>query len=385
MKIIYSLVIYVFHGFLFPSMAASQRGMYAISVDDKWGYINEFGAIIVEPSFDRAFSSTYNYAIVEMDSSYELINSDGVDIGKGYDFHAGSIRTNGWINAHNSNNLYGCIDSSGTVMIPLDFKVIGYFRDSYARAIKGDQIGVVSQDGIFYDLSGYDEVKPLPKRDGCFEVVKNGRTGLYSIVEGRIVIEPVERRRYLKVKDGRVIISDTKKGGAVMDIKSGKFIIPFGRYESISIGHDSVYTVVKNKLYGFVDFDGYSILDCSLTHTYVSYLTNGLADYNDMAETDYDGYFVGLLDISGSIKLEADEYLNLDLLTVVNGTNLYRVLKNGKFGVINGNGELIVPIEFDDVFVTNGLFTVRHGESYHNNWEMGYYSFEGELIWKPSK
>jgi hypothetical protein len=87
-------------------------GLYPVSVDGKWGYIDKTGAWAIEPAgFDDARSFSEGLAAVSVDGKY------------------------------------GYIDKTGAWVIPLRFDGAGSFSNGLARARLGDRWGYIDKTG----------------------------------------------------------------------------------------------------------------------------------------------------------------------------------------------------------------------------------------------
>ena len=134
---------------------------------------------------------------------------------------------------------------------------------------------------------------------------------------------------------------------------------------------------------GFIDFDGETILPCSLDYYFVSRIYNSLAIC--MIATEYDElYRYSLLNVKGEVQLPVEEFTSLSFLTHTDSGNLYTATKIGKEGVITENGEVIIQFEYDDIYLCGDLICLALGESYNDDYMEGYSTLDGEIVWEPS-
>lgn len=167
-----------------------KQGLLAVTADGKkWGYINEKGAYVIEPRFDKARSfSESGLALVQLNEKYGFIDEKGQfviepqfdDIDqfyKGYYF----VKFNG---------KWGCIDEKGQFVIEPQFDNMHFVDQTVALVCVGDLWGyVMNEEGQlaviepqFDDAMGFDRTGIACVRVG----------DLYGFIDknGHYIIEP---------------------------------------------------------------------------------------------------------------------------------------------------------------------------------------------------
>lgn len=366
-----------------------QTTMYPICLDGKWGYMDVNGKILVEPQYDRVFSTETDYALVRIDSIYQLVHHSGeIRASDEYDFFGQRINSDGLILAKDrTSGKHGQILLSGQIVVPFDFDYVGPFFDGYARAIKNGKQGVLSIDGHFFDLSKYSEIKSWNSREGCFVVIEETKKGekkkdLFSAKAGKVIVKPDSKNGLFRVHSGRAIMSNSERGSALIDITNGSYLIDFGEYDYISIGTDSVYTVKCGDKYGFIDFELKELLNCSIAFHHVSVLNNGLAAY--MTKSPSNKKHAGLINRKNEIVLSTKDYSELRFIAQTeDGNNLYWAKKNSKAGILDATGKVVVPFKYDSIYLYGDLFEIHISDPASSKEMVGYLKLDGTSVWGP--
>lgn len=156
----------------------------------------------------------------------------------------------------------------------------------------------------------------------------------------------------------------------------GNFVVPLGMYDEIYEHHDNgLITVRKNDKYGFVNTKGevaiplmYDYVNGGFEHGMVSVSKKGkfgIIDVRNQALIPFEYDNLAILDnLTGQLyfratnngksallnqKNKAISKFEYDLITPIYRSNLFVVTKNHRYGVIDDNATLVVPIEYDFV------------------------------------
>lgn len=361
MKIILFTVIFVL--LLIPCLAQEANPLFVVIVNDKRGFIDRTGKIVIEPQFAGANSFVEGRAVVAVDKpqyKYGYVDEtgkfaieakfdsasdfdDGIAIvgigtfgmhGTG-DHKFGSINKDGsWLikpkyrkalgfseslaAVMNDEGKWGFIDKSGKVIIPFKFESGSFFSDGLACVFVNDKYG-------FIDKAGKIVVEPQFTHAAGFS------EGLASIKIGGVLFRPY---------------------GAIL-IKKNEFI---GQY-------------------AFIDKSGKVVFQLPLNVQDVHGFSEGLAAF----EVDGDW---GFIDKTGKVIIKPQYGASPDF-----SNGLALVLFNnekGSWGFINKTGKVILRSDFAMVQeFENGLAFVY--DSLENDAKYGYIDITGKVIWKPTK
>jgi len=222
LKTIGMLILMLFASFVGLSQEESSQKLFPVKVDNKCGYINQQGKIIVPPRFD--FCNVFSEGLA------------GVSI----------------------EEKYGYIDESGKIVIPLRFD--SFFPESFSEGIapiklrnqSGKvELGYVDKSGSLKLLQGVSEIDSF--YEGLASVQKNGKYG-YIDRNMKFVIPPIFDF-VRSFADGRAWISDKLGNEFYIDTSGRKVITKFGTNGSdFSEGLATFNS--KYSGYGYIDTNG---------------------------------------------------------------------------------------------------------------------------------
>ncbi len=142
-------------------------GLVKIEIDEKYGFIDKNGTVVIEPQFDSASMFSDGLAIVSTDDKYGIIDAKGkYIINPTYD--AIAEFSNG-LSAVKKDDKFGYIDKTGKIVIPINYgHAYSFTNDGYAYVItENKQLAIIDTEGkIIYSQDYSDE---LCKKPNCFE------------------------------------------------------------------------------------------------------------------------------------------------------------------------------------------------------------------------
>lgn len=215
--------------------------MAAVKKNDKWGFIDECGNIVIDFQYDNVKVGFKNgYAAVEQDGSWFFINFDGVnifqncyeDIKSFSEGYAGVKLGERW----------GFIDQHGGWIIEPHYDDVGSFSEGLVSVKKYiDGVGmwayINAKDEIIIDFDIYDT------SEGRLQVVGEFKNG-YALVSKTLYC--------LINKSGQVVLGDNS------------YLLTLGSDYSSETGwiyaYDYTDTEMKEKKYGLIDIDNNVIL-----------------------------------------------------------------------------------------------------------------------------
>ena len=132
------------------------EGLAAVQVDDKWGYMDMSGEMIIKPQFKVVSSFSEGLACVKIGENYGYIDRNGKlaispKFAKAGDFSNGLARVQiggddkgEWFNG----GVIGYIDREGTFIINPQYYFAGDFHEGLAAVRIGDMCGYINREGI---------------------------------------------------------------------------------------------------------------------------------------------------------------------------------------------------------------------------------------------
>ena len=290
-----------------------------VKVNEKYGFVDTTGKIVVEPQFDFIFDFCNGFAKVEIDNKRGFVNKYGQIVVEpqftGYvgDFYEGlaSVQVDG---------KYGFIDTTGKMVIEPQFDDAGSFSDGLAFVkVDGKQVVIDKQGEIVFE----------PKFD------------IYSFSEGLALFSKNYKKGFINTQ-GEIVIE--LQYDFAEDFKNGFALV----------GMDGEIKWYIDKLGNKVnDSTLQSILDKEpLTPEDEKYYSLSTNDYflNQFGQSRFSQWWeqlfytpnYGYVDKTGKVVIdfqfeEADGFYD----------GLARVKVDGKYGFIDKTGKMVIEPQFD--------------------------------------
>lgn len=331
----------------FDGIGFVQDGFAKIRKDDKIGFINEEGEIVIpfEYDFSYIYDARFNEDLAALikNGKFGVIDKynkvivpfiyDKID-----DF-------NGGLAVVKKDNLYGCVNKKGEFVFPLEMECININGNSDTGLIvisKDGKWGIIDKDGrpvvpVEYKSIIYSEGRYITKSDEAYGIFNSN---------GQIIV-PFEFDDIDSFKNGLAEIKkDHKKG--IID-KDGKIIVPC-EFDCITV-NKSLIEVEKNDRHGLFNHEGKNVLPCE----YDSIFGIDKYKYPTVTKNGKDG----IIDSNGRIIVSC-EY---DQVKDSNG-DISIVIKDKKYGIVK-NDNLIIPNEYDSIVMSEefNVIALTKGEN----------------------
>ncbi|TAE30625.1 MAG: hypothetical protein EAZ91_09845 [Cytophagales bacterium] len=187
--------------------------MASLKRDDKYGFIDEFGEVVIPFVYDGAKKFSEGLAGVKINGKSGFINKAGVVIIPfQYDY---TQPFSEGLAAVQKDNKFGFIDKQGTVVIPFDYRLAYPFSQGLsglARVEKDGKWGLIDKtgrtivpfeyDSQYFDKSQFSEDKA--------SIVKNGKWG-YVDINGEVII-PCKYERVFRFEKGLSYVENNSMG-----------------------------------------------------------------------------------------------------------------------------------------------------------------------------
>lgn len=341
-----------------PTSAKENREdahLFPVYEDDKWGYIDRDGEMVIKPQFVDAHRFSEGYAGVMLEGKWGFIDTNGsITVEPQYDyvsdFSEGLASVNvGYVWGDEQPGTSGCIDYSGAVVIELKYRRIEKFSEGLAIVHHEEGLGYIDKTGqLVINLKdgykGYEYPAVGYFHEGLAVVAVANMVWGYMNKKGDIVIEP-----------------------------------QFGNAHGFSDGLASVQVWETGK-YGVIDSPGLFVIEPRFDD--IGVFAEGVA----FASIDREKY--GIIDASGDFvvkpKFDRAHEFSEGLAPVLVGSTKDDLgsLRGGKWGYVNKKGDIVIKpqfIESVDMHFKNGLARVETEE------EWGYINKKGEWVWKGAK
>lgn len=287
---------------------------YPLKSGGKYGVIKKDGVVVIEPIYDEVQVPNQDRAIfvLKENGRYKVLNEKAEEI---------------LSNISNVSAIDGA-DEYGNVV----------FNNTVLKYCENNKYGLSSFDGKKITGAIYDEIKSLDDKYGEILVKQNGKYGVLSI-KGEMLVQA--KYDYIK-GDGHAKNGSYKDSGYIVGNRTNQGM----RYGYIDKNENQIVSLEQESLYRVTEIDS--------NEAYLVASQNGrFAVYKD--------------------KVNLTEYKYIDIF-YNNGTNCFTVQKNKSYGVINLNGEVIIPTEYEELLVV-GIFAKAHKDG------MDYtYDLKGNLV-----
>jgi hypothetical protein len=198
----------------------------------------------------------------------------------------------------NGSRKFGIFNNKGEAIVPIGKYESGGITNSYIEVKMNKQKGILNSNGV--------EIAPIGMYANCY------------------IRECNERNQYY------IEIESNNKKGVVND--NGKVFIPIGKYDDFRVFNKNLASVTLNKKTGIINNNGGIIVPIG-KYERVFY-EHGMLGY-------YQNGKCGILDKNGNQATMAEyDFLN----PARHSTGLAIVVKEGKMGVVDCDGKIIVPL-----------------------------------------
>ncbi|ROL62050.1 WG repeat-containing protein [Bacteroidetes/Chlorobi group bacterium ChocPot_Mid] len=339
---------------LFFADNLSSKQLYPIAVNDKVGYIDSTGKIIITPQFET---------IIQY---YELPYKDKKI--KAVSFPINSYFSEGLATQRNADYFWFIplryhfiiIDEDGKVILPDSDTEIGSFHEGFAPLRMPKKHFQYVYDNYYgYINKKFDiAIEPKYKWAGRFKeelaLVFDGKLFGFTDKKDSLAI-PIKFKDAYHFSEGLALVSTDKLFGFID--KTGNFAIPEQFTKAWSF-NDGLARVLSNNKYLFIDKKGNKAI--SREFEFASDFSEGLA------KIFQDGFY-GFIDKSGLIAIPA-QFNNANDFK----DGLSAVEVNGKWGFIDKNGIFVISPKYDyannfngplaEVWIENQMWYINKNE-----------------------
>ncbi len=310
----------------------TESTLHPVLLNDKWGYINQKGKMVLSPRFDEARDMSDGYAAVRTGTLWGIVSADPVK-----------------------------------VSLAPTFSTLGDFEDGLAPAqLPAGQYGFVDGTGEFIIEPQFDFAAKFS--EGLAAVRTDGLWG-YVNSSGNIAIEPTfsDARAF---SDGLAAV-ETFNGWVYVNEEGTTKLDPSFQITDAGQFKDGLAPIQTVDGWGYIDKSGSPVI--TPKYDDAGTFSQGRAWIND------DGY-VGFINKSGAFIIPAQfrevKAFSENMAAVQVSSYWFFISKNSGKIVINE------PFENAESF-TNGIARVQEGTD--ENTTYGYINKKGDYIWFPTK
>lgn len=308
-------------------------GLALVENDGQWGYINENGDEVIPCVYEMAgpFSDGLAYVLPANEDKYVYIDTNGqIALRTDYEF----VRSfSGGAAPVSHGQEWALIDKKGNELT--EFAYTSLIPYNY----EGEQIFVVQTPDNKYGILNKKGEVVLPCEYGVIDHFDQGVATLLEIGKG------------------------AKKVGLVN--VEGRIVLPFA-YDGIQLTGEGIVRLQSDSKYGFADLNGNVLMPCTYSEADNTFRDRRIAVYRD----DNGSLKQGFVNARGIevIPCQYDVAYELGTGALVRtgfAESRARVVKDGKFGFIDRDGNEITPFIYTDANdFHRGVAAVRRNDGW---------------------
>lgn len=384
---------------------SSYNGIYIVGKSGKMGVIKLHSnntmeyAIPIEYDEIRIFFKNGYLLLAQKQNKKRIIKvtKNNTVLSPYYDKIGTSITYVGLIQV-SIDDLVGAIDTNLKEIIPVQYDSlddcafhcieVGKWRHTVLVMKKGDKWGILKTTGEVLLNFEYDKIDeriyrrvnlPQNKKDfvilpnqsvsgsGLIPVKKNKKWGLIDEVNFKEVV-PCIYKSIRQNTPNKIVLFKEIGYDLLTFIKNGFRIesettVNLKQYSKIGEFEDGLAVVQKNAKFGFVNEEYKEIAPC--IYDEIDSFIHGLSIVRI-------GEMYGAINNEGKITIPLEYPILIDLS--IWGPTMLMAVKNNRFGVVDKANKIIVPFEFDLVQAMFGMIIVT------KNGKKGLYNHKGDLV-----
>jgi hypothetical protein len=365
--------------------AAPNAALIPVSIDEKWGYIDKEGNLIIEPRFEQAREFHEDLAIVELGGKLGFIDKRGTFVVEQIFYFINDFADVGLAadltSDKNDALKYGFINKSGKFVIEPAFDTANVFKEGLADVELNEKWGFINEKGEVVIEPQFDVILRGFDANDLAQVAIDDKLGVID-KKGEWIVEA----KYKWLTDFNA------NGWALGDRgKKDELDDPDGKYDTFGVGFldkNGEFAVEKDFI-NLISFDQQiGVATVLLKNGEKAFINkkrervklkfDAIYDFKaGLAAFELNGKR-GFINEEGNVVIEpAFEYaLDFD----ENGLAFAKI--NGKWGLIDKAGKFVVEAKFDDdrfvdyVF-SNDLAAMKSGDKW------GYIDASGEFAIEP--
>ncbi len=230
-----------------------ENGLSIVGYANKFGVIDINGKVIISIKYDEVIQTRYGMFIVKYKDKFSFKDSFGNDINSNkYDDISG-IYCEGLL-AVGVNGKYGYIDSLGKEAISLNFDYAKEFYEGLAAVERDGKYGYINSNGEQIIPFQFEEAKGFEKGRACVSL--NDKYGLINR-KGEIVVSCIYDKDIYFTDSGIAAVNLNNKFGFI-DL-NGNEIIQL-KYDEAFGFYGGLARVKTNGYYGFIDINGKEVI-----------------------------------------------------------------------------------------------------------------------------
>ena len=323
--------------------ASDASKLIPVKVDNKWGYINASGKLLIPTSYDYAGQfDKYGFAIVKTGTKYGLINKYNKKIIKEEYDHIEVVDKNKLL--VKKGRYYGVINLVKDTPIDILYDEISTFENGFLKIRKDSLYGIVDTEGKLVSDALFSDIKLV---NNFFICSKEEKFGAFNL-KGDEILEPI----YADVVATNTVLFLIDEKGLWGGVNiNGDNIIP-KIYDQLQLITTNLVKTTQGNNYGLISAStGKQIFDSKLREVF--------SVSEDVVVANEAGYYT-LHNAQGK-RLTNKRYKDIKTLN----SSLISVSTDGvKWGLVDDTGYEFLPESYEHVgfYDYNMLKLIKNGE-----------------------
>lgn len=339
--------------FLYDQAAPFSEGLACVSHHGKYGFIGRDGRTKIPFLYDQASSFSEGLAYFCLGEDYGFLDYEGNVVLRPECDSVSTFREG--LAYFSMDGLYGYLDKNGKIVAEPIYEDAGQFQNGLAMVVQNGKYGLIGRDGRQVLDPEYDWIDVA---DGFIRVQKDGKMYCFDKESGRRLTEGWD---WITIEDGMLVVS-REDGYGLLDGDGNLLLQPEYKYVDPIPDHDLVI-VKKSAFFGVIDYEGEEKIPCEYySISYDDSGPGGLRVFYGEGQR-YDGARGGCGYFSFT---EEGTFLEIppEYSYIYHFQGDLAVVKIGdKYGAIRRNGELELPVKYDDVeLYQNGSISFSTGK-----------------------
>lgn len=319
--------------------------LFPVEENGKWGYINQYGELIIPYKFDGADDFYEGLAGVKVDSLWGFIDTTGIIVIKpNYNligiFSEGFCSVGVW--AHRKYDISFVIKRDGTIAFIPPVSSFLNFKFGRSQIIVEDEVWIIDTSGSKIINIDCKEAQESPMNEGILRVYCSNNANLS------------DSTKYFD-KDGKLLLAYSGFGFGVFRCGLAKIIL-----------NDTSICYVDKK-------GNIKIKNLNRNYIYEDFSENRAVVFNT------DSRLSGVIDTLGNVIVP---YKYKTIYNYHEGLAAFCTNDEKHWGFLNQQGDTVIHPFKDEIWISKGFF---HGlckvisEGNTNHW--GYINKKGEFVW----
>lgn len=338
----------------------TERSMFSKKDSLNYGFLNSKGKTVIKAKYTYASDFFNGKSNIIIDSIPGVLLKDGSE--KLFPQYDATYWYKDNLGLAIKDKKYGFINKNGDIIVPLKYEDAFPFYNGYASIKSNDKWNYINEQGqIIFSDSLIFNYRPIMDDKAVFMVSGNevekrkrmhseDRTGSQVFVEylnqikkqqlkeglidtnGKIIIEPIYDEISGYFINGFMRVRNNGKAGIVNE--NGEVVIPI-EYDNVLDYKNGMFTAEKSNKWGIIDTDNKIIIP--FEYGRIRHFQNDLALITNKG--------TGYINKEKEIVIEPQNSFNLSG-DFHNGLAL--VKKDNKYGFINKENKIIIPIIYDN-------------------------------------